>query len=238
MLDILDTTLVKSDQLNADDLIPGPITVTVSKVSKGEGEQPISVHYEGDNGKPYKPGKTCRRILMGVWGRDASKYVGRSMTLYRDEKVQFGGLIVGGIRISHMSDIGENATLALMVTKGKKKAFTIKPLINRPQSAKAAATPANRTAPASSVSEGGTATDGGLPGSGATTATTSDDVTAEERSIIGRINNCQTMAALTELWKGPMAAEINAMSPAAKSRITAAKDARKEALGQPDTGGK
>jgi hypothetical protein len=73
-----------------------------------------------------------RRILVGVWGKDASKYVGRSLTLYRDPNVAFGGLQVGGIRISHMSDISEDKTVALLVTRGRKAPFKIKPLVNAP----------------------------------------------------------------------------------------------------------
>lgn len=123
----------KSDQLNADDLIDGPRTVTITKVTAAPdaAEQPVSIHYEGDNGKPFKPCKTMRRILVGVWGKDASKYVGRSMTLYRDPTVAFGGLQVGGIRISHMSDIAEDKTVALLVTRGRKAPFKIKPLLKQ-----------------------------------------------------------------------------------------------------------
>lgn len=120
----------KSDQLNADDLMDSPRTITITKVtaSPDAAEQPVSIHYEGDNGKPFKPCKTMRRILVGVWGKDASRYVGRSMTLYRDPNVAFGGLQVGGIRISHMSDISEDKTVALLVTRGRKAPFKIKPL--------------------------------------------------------------------------------------------------------------
>src|SRR5438309_3830442 len=112
----------KSDQLNADDLMDSPRTITITKVTAQPDatEQPVSLHYEGGEGRPFKPCKTVRRILVSVWGKDASKYVGRSMTLYRDGKVQFGGLQVGGIRVSHMSHISEDKTVALLVTKGRK----------------------------------------------------------------------------------------------------------------------
>src|SRR5690348_5899593 len=97
----------KSDQLNSDDLISGPRTITITRVSANEGspEQPISISFEGDDQKPYKPCKSMRRVMVHIWGPDASQYVGRSMTIYRDPKVQFGGMAVGGIRISHMTDI-------------------------------------------------------------------------------------------------------------------------------------
>lgn len=120
----------KSDQLNADDLMDAPRTITITKVTAqpDAAEQPVSIHYEGGEGRPWKPCKTMRRILVGVWGKDASKYVGRSLTLYRDPTVAFGGLQVGGIRISHMSDITEDKTVALLVTRGRKDPFKIKPL--------------------------------------------------------------------------------------------------------------
>jgi hypothetical protein len=139
MVDMSQFIAAKSDQLNADDLMDAPRTITVTKVtaSPDAAEQPVSIHYEGDEGKPFKPCKTMRRILVGVWGKDASKYVGRSLTLYRDATVAFGGLQVGGIRISHMSDISEDKTVALLVTRGRKAPFKIKPLVMQRQQSSA-----------------------------------------------------------------------------------------------------
>lgn len=124
----------KSDQLNADDLIGSPRTITVTRVTGNDGDQPISIHYEGDNGKPFKPCKTIRRVLLAVWGRNAADYVGRSMTLYRDDAVTFGGLNVGGIRISHMSHIDKKTVVVVMKTKGKKAGIEISPLAEAPAS--------------------------------------------------------------------------------------------------------
>lgn len=129
MIDMTKTIEPKSDQLNADDLIGGPRTITITKVSKSATpEQPISISFEGDNGKPYKPCKSMRRVLVHLWGADGSKYVGRSMTLFCDPKVVFGGTAVGGVRISHLSDIKEKATLALTVTKSKRAPYVVHPL--------------------------------------------------------------------------------------------------------------
>lgn len=118
----------KSDQLNADDLIGAPRTITITRVTGSDGDQPVSIFYEGDGGKPFKPCKTIRRVLMGVWGRDGNSYVGKAMTLYRDNSVTFGGLQVGGIRISHMSDIDKETTVVVMKSKGKKAGMKILPL--------------------------------------------------------------------------------------------------------------
>lgn len=128
MIDLRGTIKPKSDQLNADDLIGGPITIRITGVTVGEGEQPVAISYEGDGGKPYKPGKSMRRVLVNLWGPDGAVYVGRSLTLYRDEEVVFGGVAVGGIRISHMSHLQRETTMALTATKAKRKPFTVRPL--------------------------------------------------------------------------------------------------------------
>ncbi len=129
MTNMLTTIVPKSDQMNADDLLGGQSkTIKITKVSLLAGEQPVSLNYEGDNGKPYKPCKSMRRVLVNVWGGDGNKYIGRSLTLYRDDKVKFGGADVGGIRISHMSDIAEPVTMALTASKAVRKPFTVKPL--------------------------------------------------------------------------------------------------------------
>jgi hypothetical protein len=129
MNDMTQAIVPKSDQLNADDLIAGPITITVTEVTIRAGEQPVSIHYEGDNGKPYKSCKSMNRLLVMAWGPDAKAYIGRSMTLYRDPGVKWAGQDVGGIRISHLSDIPEKMTVALTATKGQRKPFTVHPLL-------------------------------------------------------------------------------------------------------------
>jgi hypothetical protein len=119
----------KSDQMNSDDLIAGPITIRVSGVDIRPGtEQPVSVRYEGDEGKPWKPCKSMCRIMVSAWGADAKAYVGRSMTLYRDPTVKWGGMEVGGIRISAMSDLDRTMVMALTATKGSRKPYTVRPL--------------------------------------------------------------------------------------------------------------
>lgn len=128
MVDLSKTIIAKSDQLNADDLMGGPITVTVQDVREGSADQPIAVFYEGCNGKPYYPCKSMRRVLVNVWGKDGKAYAGKAMTLFREPSVKFGGIAVGGIRISHMSDITQDTPLALQVTRGSKKLYTVKPL--------------------------------------------------------------------------------------------------------------
>lgn len=130
MSDMTQTIVPKSDQLNSDDLIAGPRTIRITKVAVDMGgEQPASVYFEGDGGKPFKPCKSMRRVMVALWGADSAAYVGRSMTLYRDPKVTWGGMAVGGIRISHMSGIEEKTTLVLTETKKTRKPFVVSPLV-------------------------------------------------------------------------------------------------------------
>lgn len=123
-----DTIVPKSDQLNAEQLLAGPITITVSAVKRSDADQPVSVHYEGDDGRPYKPCKSMRKVLIFAWGDDGRQWVGRSMTLFNNPDVKFGGIKVGGIRISHLSHIERDISIALTATKGKKETYTIKKL--------------------------------------------------------------------------------------------------------------
>jgi hypothetical protein len=135
MTDLSKTIEAKSDQLNSDDLLSGPITIRVTKVTGTQGDQPISIHYDGDNGKPWKPCKGMRRVLVALWGTRGDDYAGRALTLYRDGSVKWGGIEVGGIRISHMSHIESDTTLALTEKKGSKKPFTVRKLRDEPKRA-------------------------------------------------------------------------------------------------------
>lgn len=128
-MDISRTLAPKSDQLNADDLIAGPRTITITAVTKGTPEQPVNiVTQEFGDGRPYKPGLSMRRVIAAAWGTDASAYIGRKLTLYRDNTIRFGGQDVGGIRISHASHLDKPLTVQLTVTRGKRAPFTIQPL--------------------------------------------------------------------------------------------------------------
>lgn len=124
--DLRATIIPKSDQLNADQLVTGPMDVTVTEVRLGKPDQPVVVHYEGDGGRPFLPCKTMRRVLILAWGENGRNWVGRSMRLYHAPEVKFGGAAVGGIRISHMTDIPRDITVSLSEAKGKKAMHTIK----------------------------------------------------------------------------------------------------------------
>lgn len=127
--DLRATIIPKSDQLNAEQLLGGPMTLTVSEVrTSASDEQPVVIHYEGENGRPYKPCKTMRKVLILAWGEDGRKWAGRSMTVYNQPDVKFGGAEVGGIRISHLTDIDLDIQVSLTATRGKKAQHIIKRL--------------------------------------------------------------------------------------------------------------
>ena len=117
-MDISHTLEPASDQLDAVELIGGPRTFTIASVSKGTPEQPVEIHLDGFP-RPWRPGKSMRRVLAAAWGTDASVYAGRRVTLYCDPDVRFGGDVVGGTRISHLSHIPKRLSVPLLVSHGK-----------------------------------------------------------------------------------------------------------------------
>lgn len=131
-MDITETLAPKSDQQNYDDYISGAKTLTVTEARVVGGEQPVELHLAEFPGRPYKPGKSMRRVIAKAWGSESSAYAGRRLTLYGDPDISFGGKKVGGIRISHMSHIDAAFTMPLTVTRGKKAGFTVQPLPDAP----------------------------------------------------------------------------------------------------------
>lgn len=178
------TIVPKSDQLNAEQLLGGPMTILVTGVEVHDSaEQPISIRYEGDDGRPYKPAKTMRKVLIFAWGQDGFGWRGKSMTLYNDPSIKFGGTAVGGIRISHMSDIAKNIEISLTATKGKKALHTIKVL-------KAAPAPKAPTLQAAL--------------SAISAASTPDDMTAA-RGLVGALASPDDKAKATAAFKARLA---------------------------------
>ncbi len=129
-MDLSKTIIPKSDQLNADDLVGGSKTITIRKVSQGSDEtQPVNIYYFGDDNKPYKPCKSMRRLLVQLWGIDGAAFVGRSLTLFRDDSVMYAGVEVGGIRISHVTDITAPTKVLITTAKSNRRPVTVEPLV-------------------------------------------------------------------------------------------------------------
>ena len=140
-MDISSTLAPKSNQLNSDDLIAGPRTITITNVVAGNAEQPVAVHYDGDQGKPWYPSKGMRRVLVAAWGPDASQYIGRGVTLFRNPEVTYGGIQVGGIQVSHLSGLDGPLSIALTMNRQKRTPYKVQPLTT-PAPAAAAPAPA------------------------------------------------------------------------------------------------
>lgn len=129
MNDMSQVIIPRSDQQNAEDFLTGPKVFTIQDVAISPGtEQPVSIKLEGES-RVWRPCKSMSRCLVAAWGPDARQYMGRSVRLFCDPNVTWGGMKVGGIRISHMSHIEREMVIALTATKGKKVMATIKPLV-------------------------------------------------------------------------------------------------------------
>ena len=127
-MNLTESIAPKSDQLNADDLMSGPITVTIREVAKGTAEQPIDVHLVEYPGRAYRPSKSMRRVLVSAWGVEGETYAGHRLTLIRNPEITFGREKVGGIEIAAMSHLEKALTVALTSTRGHRKNFTVTPL--------------------------------------------------------------------------------------------------------------
>lgn len=131
-MNIAETTVPDSTQVNAEDLLPGPVTVTVAGVERGTSEQPVNVVLVEYPGRAYRPSKTMRRVMVAAWGPDSDTYAGKRLTLFRDPTVSFGRDVVGGIKISHMSGLDAPLKIALTISRGKRAVFKVDPLPDVP----------------------------------------------------------------------------------------------------------
>lgn len=128
MNDMSSVIVPKSDQINAEDFLAGPRTFTIEGVAISPGtEQPVQIKLVGED-RVWRPCKSMSRVLVSAWGPDANVYRGRAITLYRDPKVKWGGMEIGGIRVSHMSHIEREMLLQLTATKGKRAPHIVKVL--------------------------------------------------------------------------------------------------------------
>lgn len=128
MNDMSSTIVAKSDQINAADLIGTNRTIVIKEVRiKAGDDQPVTVLIEGDK-KGFRPCKGVRRLMVRVWGADASKYIGQAMTLFCDPSVTWAGKEEGGIRVSHMSGLDEEIVEYMRISRAATKPYKIFPL--------------------------------------------------------------------------------------------------------------
>ena len=128
-MDLSKTIVPKSDQLNADDLIAGSKTIRIRDIKMTDDEaQSVSIYYYGDNNKPFKPCKSVRRLLVQLWGANGLDFIGKRLTLYRDETVKWAGVEAGGIRVSHASHIDKPTKVLMTTSKNNRRPITVEPL--------------------------------------------------------------------------------------------------------------
>lgn len=97
----------KSDQLNAMDIIACERVIHISAVTVVKGDQPVSVFFDGDNNKPWKPSLGMRRVLSTAYGLESDKWIGKHVALYFEPDVTWAGKKIGGIRVRALSDISK-----------------------------------------------------------------------------------------------------------------------------------
>lgn len=121
----------KSDQLDAVDLAATGATVfTISRVRAGSDEQPYNVDL-AEFPRPWRPSKTMLRVLVGLWGLDATTWIGQRVELYCDPDVRFGADKVGGIRLRRAS-VGKRVEVPVIIKRGTSRMWTVDPLPDTP----------------------------------------------------------------------------------------------------------
>lgn len=119
----------KSDQLNAMDIMGFDSVITIRDVSvKKTTEQPVWIYFNGDNNRPWKPSKGMLRILSAAWGARAKQWIGKSVQIFCNEEVRYGGKPVGGIQIKALSHIAHDMSFMHSESRGKRVPYPVKKL--------------------------------------------------------------------------------------------------------------
>lgn len=133
-MDMTASIAPKSDQMDADDLLGGAQTFTITEVKLGpSNEQPFNFIL-AEFPRPWRPCKTVRKLIVAAWGPETTVYHGRRLTLVRDPSVTWAGEEVGGIRVTHMSDMvdGKPMRVSVQATSKTKTSVVIQPLPDAP----------------------------------------------------------------------------------------------------------
>jgi hypothetical protein len=114
MANFMQTLEAKSDQLNATDIMGIDLVIRIrDAVLTNSKEQPLSVYFDGDNNRPWKPSKGMRRVLAAGWGAETENLIGKSVKLHFDPSVKYAGKEVGGIRVKAMSHIDQRGIVVV-----------------------------------------------------------------------------------------------------------------------------
>ena len=122
-----ESLMAKSDQINAADLMGGPITIKIAGLTVKNSEvQKWTMRLDG-NDKFFRPCLGMRRLIAEIWGTP-DKYAGGAMTLYREGDTQYGGKEVGGTRISHITGIDAPVSVTVPIRRGVMRTYVVRPL--------------------------------------------------------------------------------------------------------------
>lgn len=120
----------KSDQLNALDIVGAEPVIRIRDVKVQKTDQPVSVFFDGDNGRPWKPSKGMLRVLAGAWGRESSEWIGKRARIFYEPTVKYAGQDVGGIRIRALSDIdARGLSFSLRISQKKTEPYHVPLLV-------------------------------------------------------------------------------------------------------------
>ena len=91
--------------IKKDDLAAGPQRFTIQGISKttfgakdGRPAEDV-LQLELDDDRQFSLNKTNTKILIGAHGGKTDGWIGKSVILYVDPNVMFGGRLVGGVRV-------------------------------------------------------------------------------------------------------------------------------------------
>ena len=125
----MEVVQAKSNQLNAADLlVKTKFKIIRVNYLPRDKAQPIHIHLEGCEGRPYKPSKGMRKPLMDRWGRNTEDWLDQCLELYCNDSITFGDQQTGGIQISAMTGIDKAHTFSLRKSRTKYELFTIQPI--------------------------------------------------------------------------------------------------------------
>lgn len=130
MVDISQSLLAKSDQLNAADLID-PIAIQIDKVNYDPDRvQPLWIYYNKLE-NPWKPSKGMRKIIASdaILGLETDNWTGARLRIFRESSVKYAGKAVGGVEISEFDGITSKKSFPVRTAKMGTKAIDINPLV-------------------------------------------------------------------------------------------------------------
>jgi hypothetical protein len=135
-LDYGETLAAKSNQLNADDLAGGPITVQITGARvRLSDEQPLSFRLSGGH-CPWNPCKGMRRLLAEIAGSTSARpWVGKWIRLYRDPDVLWGGKPSGGIRVEAVDAdlLPRPGSFNVRISRNGYTSYDVEPIRDRQQ---------------------------------------------------------------------------------------------------------